>query len=303
MKNSKKWNANKRDLYQEVTDRIIAMLEKGTVPWRRTWNRYGLARNGATGHIYTGINMLLMNMAPYPIPYFLTFKQVKEKGGKIRKGAKADSVFYYNVYFKDSDGNKISKEAARSLRASDKKVEVLSFLKYYNVFNIADIEGIEFEFPEVELKDNERIEKCEAIVSDMPDSPAFNFIDADRAFYSPAKDMVNMPNIRQFGTSEEHYATLFHELVHSTGHEKRLARSGITEPNKFGSKGYGEEELIAEMGASFLCGHAGIDREEITGNSAAYLQGWLDVLKKDKKLVFKSAAEAQKAVDFVLGKC
>ncbi|GJM16898.1 MAG: DNA primase [Thermodesulfobacteriota bacterium] len=290
----------KRDLYQEVTNKMIALLENGVAPWRCTWNQYGLARNFATGHVYTGINYFLMNLTPHPIPYFMSFKQVKAKGGKIRKGAKAEAVLFYKTLFKDDDENFVGYDQATALKGMGAEVQTIPMLKYYNVFNIEDIEGIEFEIPEVELKENERIEKCEAIIKNLPNAPEYVFEDANKAYYAPKSDKLNMPDIKQFETAENYYSTFFHELTHSTGHSKRLNREGITKLNPFGSKSYSKEELIAEMGASFLSAYVGINYDEITENSAAYLKGWLKVLKADKKLIFKAAAEAQKAVDYIL---
>lgn len=298
-----KKRTEKRDLYQEVTNRIIEKLEQGVAPWKCTWNKYGLARNAATGHVYSGINMLLMNLTHHPIPYFITFKQAQKDGGKIKKGAKSEQVYYYNIYYKDADDNSISQSEAHILKANGKEVKVNSYIKYYNVFNVDDVEGIDFKLDKVKAYDNPIIEECDEIINNMTNPPKFNFIDADQPFYSPVSDIINMPDINQFETSAEYYATYFHELVHSTGHKSRLARPGITDINvKFKDKTYSEEELIAETGASFLCAHTNIDYDSIFENSAAYLQGWLKVLKQDKKMIFKAAAEASKAVDLILGK-
>lgn len=299
---TKNSRTQKRDLYQEVTNKMVALLEKGVAPWRCTWNRYGLARNFATGHIYTGINAFLMNLTPHPIPYFMSFKQAKAKGGKIRKGAKSEMVFFYKPLFKDKDENFIAPDKAVALKGMGEEVQVIPMLKYFNVFNIADVEGIEIDIPEVELKEHERIEECERIIKSVPNAPEYVFEDANRAYYSPHSDKLNMPDIAQFETAEDYYCTFFHELTHATGHQSRLNREGITELNPFGSPEYSREELIAEMGASFLSAQVGINYDELTENSAAYLQGWLKVLKADKKLVFKAAAEAQKAADYILGK-
>lgn len=287
------------DLYTKVTDKIIAMLEQGTIPWRKTWSGYGLARNYATNHIYTGINMILMNNTPHSIPCFMTFNQIKEREGRIRKGAKAEMVMYFNVMLKDKDGNKLSHEEAQA-RSRD-EVKVNRFLKYYSVFNVADIEGIEFTYPGVELQPHEKIEKCESIIWNMPQLPEIIEEDANRCYYDSVHDVVNMVQIGQFHTPEDYYATFFHELCHATGHRKRLARPAIIEPDKFGGKSYSEEELVAEIGASYLCASVGIDYQPILENAAAYIQGWLKVLKKDKTFIFKASAEAQNAADFILG--
>lgn len=291
-----------RDLYREVTDKIISMIEKGVAPWRRTWSTYGLARNYATGHIYTGINMILMNNTEHAVPYFMTFNQIQERGAQIRKGAKAQMVIYFNVYYKDANDRNLTKYEARARADRGEEIQVLKFIKYYNVFNIADIEGIEFEIPEMELKPNEKIEKCETIIENMPNRPELKSIDGNRAFYSPTHDFVNMPAIEQFETAEDYYATCFHEHIHATGHASRLKREEVMNPQKYGSQPYSREELVAEMGASFLCSTVQIDFDGITENSAAYLAGWLNILKADSKFIFKAAAEAQKAADYILNR-
>lgn len=293
--------SEKVDLYQQVTNRIITHLEKGEIPWRKTWSGYGLARNLATNHIYTGINMILMNCLPYPIPYYMSFKQVQEKGGRIKQGAKAELVFYFNILFKDKTDNTISKEQASILERQGAEVKVLKYLKYYNVFNIKDIEGIEYASPDITLNSHEKLERCENIILNMPNAPEMIHQDLSQAYYNKVHDFVNMPEIGQFQSPEEYYVTFFHELAHATGHQKRLNRPGITEAEKFGDKKYSEEELIAEMAASFLSAQMSIDYDPIIENTAAYLQGWLKVLKEDKMFIFKVAAEAQKAADYVLG--
>jgi antirestriction protein ArdC len=297
-KNSKK---AKRDLYQEVTNKMIELLEQGVAPWRCTWSKYGAARNYASGHVYTGINAFLMNLTPHPIPYFMSFKQIKAKGGKVRKGSKANMVLFYKTLFKNEKEGFVSGKQATALQGMGEEVQTIPMLKYYSVFNIEDIEGIDITIPEVELKEHERIEKCEQLIQSMKNPPEYVHQDANRAYYAPLSDKLNMPALGQFETAEEYYCTYFHELTHSTGHKTRLNREGITKLNPFGSPEYSREELVAEMGASFLAVHTGINLDEITNNSAAYLQGWLKVLKADKKLIFKAAAEAQKAADYILG--
>ncbi|MBK8243319.1 MAG: DUF1738 domain-containing protein [Saprospiraceae bacterium] len=288
------------DLYQEVTNKIISMLEKGVAPWRRTWSTYGLAKNYATGHVYTGINFILMNNTEHHVPYFMTYNQVKALDGKLKKGAKAQKVIFFNLIYKDQNNRVVNKDEATHLYNIGEEVKVLKFIKYYNVFNISDVEGIDFEISEIQLKPNEKIGKCESIVELMPKCPLIQHEKNNSAFYSPILDIVNMPKMEQFETSEEYYATLFHELVHSTGHATRLAREEVMNPHAFGSKAYSKEELVAEMGASFLCSSVQIDFDKIIENNVAYLAGWLKVLKEDSKFIFKVASEAQKGVDFIL---
>ena len=296
-----KANQPKRDLYREVTDKIMGLLEQGVAPWRQTWSSYGLARNYVTGRPYNGINKILMNNNVHPIPYFLSFKQVKALKGKVKKGAKGEMVLYFSVFYKDANNKTISEEEAKALKAAGQEVKKRSTLRYFNVFNVADIEGIQFHIPEVQLKENEQIEKCESIIEQMPNRPEIRFINANEAYYNSIEDYINMPDIKQFTNSAEYYVTLFHEAVHATGHKDRLNRKGITEPNKFGSIPYSKEELIAEMGASFLSAEVGINYSEIVENNAAYLQGWLKKLKEDKRFIFRAAAKAQQATKYILG--
>ena len=292
----------KKDIYQELTDRIIAKLEEGVKPWQPNWSRYGLARNAATGRIYSGINAFILNLfCVHPIPYYISFKQAKAMGGKIKKGAKSERVYFYTSYHKDENGKNISEEQAAALNGMGEETQKIHVLKYYNVFNIEDVEDVEIELPQVVLTQHEQIEACEQIISGFANAPEYVFEDADRAYYAPEPDKLNMPKLEQFKTPEAYYLTYFHELTHTTGHASRLNREGIVEPSKFKDERYSREELVAEMGAAFLAGYAGIDGEAEVENSAAYLDGWLKILKEDKKLIFKAAADAQKAVNYILG--
>ncbi len=294
--------STKKDVYQELTDRIIAKLEAGVKPWQPTWSRYGLARNAHTGHIYTGINAFILNLfSEHPIPYYMSFKQAKAMGGKIKKGAKAERVYFYTSYHKDADGKRINEQQAEALHGMGEETQKIQFLKFYYVFNIADVEEVEIDLPQITLTQHEQIEVCEQLIGNYPNAPEYIFEDADRAFYAPDIDKLNMPKLEQFKTPEAYYLTYFHELTHSTGHASRLNREGIVKPAKFKSERYSREELVAEIGAAFLAGHAGICGETELENSAAYLQGWLKLLQDDKKLIFKAAADAQKAVNYILG--
>lgn len=291
----------KRDLYAEVTNQIISLLEKGITPWRQTWSSYGLARNYVTNHIYRGINRLLLNNTQYSIPYFMTFRQVKQLNGKIKKGAKADQAYYFSIYYKDEHNKIISVEEAQQLKKEGKTIKTFRLLKYFNIYNIANIEGIEFNIPEVQLKENKQIEKFESIIKDMPNRPEIQFNNANEAYYNPILDYINMPDIKQFETSEEYYVTLFHELVHSSGYKSRLNRKGITQAHQFASIPYSEEEIIAEMGAAFLSAEVGINYDAVVENNAAYLQGWLNKLKADKRFIFKVSGQVQQATRYILG--
>ncbi len=288
-----------KDVYQLITDKMIARLEQGFIPWKKPWAASGAACNYISKKPYRGINAILLNFCADKLPYYLTFKQAVELGGKVIKGSKAEMVTYWNWLYADkATGRKLTPEQARVLPAGN--VKKMAFLKYYNVFSISDIEGIEFKTPELkERPQHEKIALCEAIIEQMPSRPKLQF-GGDKAYYSPLQDLVNMPFICDFDSAGLYYSVYFHELVHATGHTARLNREEVNSPNKFGSEPYSREELTAEMGATFLCNMAGIEQDYTFENSAAYIQNWLQVLKNDKKFVIEAASKAQAAADFIL---
>ncbi|MCC3160175.1 ssDNA-binding domain-containing protein [Hymenobacter sp. 15J16-1T3B] len=285
-KNAARTATPRPDVYQIVTDRIVAALEGGIIPWRKPWNAvYGLPRNYATGAAYTGINAFLLHFSG-ALPFFLTFKQALALGGNVRKGAKGHPVVYYNVSVRENE--------------QTGKEEKTPFLKYYTVFSVEDIENIDFVLPAVERHAHTPIEAAEAIVRNWDGRPAIEHLH-QRAYYSPALDLVNMPERDTFTTAEGYYATLFHELTHSTGHASRLDRLDLTAGEGKRSASYAREELTAEMGASFLCAAAGLDTAQTETNAVAYIQSWLERLKNDKKLVLQAASKAQRAAKLILG--
>jgi antirestriction protein ArdC len=275
-------------VYEIITDRILKKLEEGTVPWRRPWNASaGLPKNLVSRKEYRGINVFLTGSQGYESPYWLTFKQAKALGGCVREGEKGTPIVYCDTFKKEvvgKDGELAEKQ--------------MSFLRYYTVFNMAQVDGVEAPASDTVERAFNPITECERIVSDMPFPPALK-TGNERAFYRSSEDAVYMPRAELFVSDEEYYSTLFHELVHSTGHETRLNRRPSTERRSFGDEAYSKEELVAEMGASFLCATAGIE-DATLDNSAAYIQGWLKALRDDKKLVILAAAAAQKASDYIL---
>lgn len=279
-------NNNKhRDVYTILTDRIIEHLEKGVVPWRQPWTQAGMPKNLITKRQYRGINVWLLASLHNSQNYFLTYKQVKELGGTIIKGEKSCPVVYWNWV------ERANKDTG--------KMENVPFLRYYNVFNISQTEGIPKEkLPPVIEHKNDPIKSCEEIIASMPKRPEIRHKE-HRAYYHPKEDFVNMPESKTFIDSESYYATLFHELVHSTGHSERLNRKEITELKGMNSEDYAIEELTAEMGASYLKSYAGIPIEKIE-NNAAYIEHWLGRLKKDKRFIVHASARAQQATDYIL---
>jgi antirestriction protein ArdC len=281
------------DLYAEVTNQIIAMLDKGVVPWRSPIlgrQTAGLPQNLESTKPYRGVNVFLLALTAwskgYGSSFWLTFNQAKAKGGTVRKGEKSSMVVFWKQY-----------ETTDTDTGDAKKIPVL---RYYNVFNVEQCDGIAApDAPSFQPTDFKPVEEAEKMVKGYADAPAIEH-GGQQAFYRPGTDTVRLPEPARFASSEEYYSTLFHELAHSTGHSKRLDRKLDTEPKPFGSADYGKEELIAEMAAAFLCGHAGI-KPAVIENQAAYLQGWLKQLKQDKKLVIAAAGAAQKAADWICG--
>src|ERR1041384_2769441 len=275
---------SKNDVYQIVTNRIIEQLEKGVVPWKRPWTAAGLPQNLITRKPYRGINVMLLASANFSQNFFLTQKQAEELGGKIKDGQKAQIVVYWKREEKENE------------TSGEKRVQ--SFLRYYRVYNISQCEGLpEDKLPHVDLQ-NQPILECQEIVDGMPNCPPIQQVE-DCAYYHPVHDYVNMPPMKSFLHSEAYYSTLFHELVHSTGHTSRLNRKELMQTKPFDSEMYSFEELVAEIGASFLNSLTGIEQKEFQQN-ASYIQGWLKKMRNDKRLVVLASVQAQKAVDFIL---
>ena len=289
----------KPDIYQQVTDRIITQLEAGVVPWQSPYfSKVGFPRNFATGKAYQGINVFLLGSLKFTSPYFLTFIQAKELGGNVRKGERGSMVMKYGTYQKEEEGTPV-----------DEDTPTKRYLKAYTVFHASQIDGIEFPEPEnlPELSFSQRTDRARDVIASMPNAPRILEGEATPC-YRPATDSVHMPEQRYFQNEDAYYATLFHEVSHSTGHASRLARKSLLENKGINAAGdtalkvYAEEELVAEMGASFLCGHVGIINDD-HANSAAYLQSWINALKsKDAKgWIIRAASQAQKAADYILG--
>ena len=281
------------DVYSIVTEKIMTALEAGTIPWRKPWADGGVPRNLISKKPYRGINYFLLGASKYVSPYWLTYKQAEELGGFVRKGEQSTLIVFWKVEARKDpeaqEGETSSKDGSRFI------------LRYYRVFNLEQCEipaDKLAKLPKIETRENQPIESCARIVDEMPSRPALTH-EGRQASYSSLTDSVTLPPMNLFGSPEEYYATAFHELSHSTGHKSRLNRDTITESSSFGSTVYSKEELVAEMGAAFLCAEAGISASVIE-NQAAYVAGWLKKLRDDRRLVVMAAAQAQKAADFIL---
>jgi antirestriction protein ArdC len=274
----------KNQAYERITERIVSLLAQGTVPWHKPWQaKTGWPRNYVSQKTYRGINVFLLSAMSYESPCWLTFRQASQLGGTVRKGEKACPVVFWKPM-----------KIADKESGEDKNIPLL---RIYHVFNAAQCDGLNDAPP---VTDQIATVKPAEIVAHMPQPPVIKHGMAC-AFYSPLEDSIGMPLRERFDSQERYYATLFHELIHSTGHEKRLKRTTLAENKGFGSDPYCKEELIAEMGAAFLCGQAEI-AERTIDSSAAYIKGWLERLRNDKTLIIQAAAQAQKAADLILGR-
>lgn len=273
-----------KNVYEMVTDRIIEELEKGVIPWKKPWKSIS---NGAYNRVskkpYSLLNQLMLKHEGE----YATFKQWQEMGGKIKKGAKSEFVVFWKMLSveEEKDGATITK--------------TIPMLRYYNVFHISQVEGIE-PLEAVETIHNEPIEEAEKVKNGYSVRENIQFIEevGNKAFYSPSGDYICIPCKEQFEKINEYYSTAFHEMIHSTGHKKRLDRLVNA---KFGSEKYSKEELVAEIGSAMILNELGIETPDTFENSTAYIQSWLQVLKNDNKFIVSASGKAEKAVKYIIG--
>ncbi|PTX15068.1 antirestriction protein ArdC [Pontibacter mucosus] len=289
-------------LASQVTDQVIAELLKGKAIWQQPWGSYGLPKNYFSGRAYEGFNALYLHFLTerrgFTAPYFLTYRQARELGGHVRKGQQGMPVVYWKVYgAKAGEENQPDASATPEESTSRKLVPFL-----WTVFNIDQVVGVDFSLPEIpDRSAHQCIASCQQVVEGFPaPRPCIRF-GGGQAWYAPALDMVRVPELRRFASPEAFHATLFHELVHATGHPSRLNRfSEGEQAGRFGDEAYSKEELVAEMGASFLCAYTGI-QEQVFHNSVAYLQGWVSRLRDDKTMLLYAAGKAFRAASYILG--
>ena len=271
------------DIYKEVTDRIIAQLENGIIPWQKPWIASGSAVSRATGKPYSLLNQMILGRGGE----YVTFAQCQKEGGKIRKGEKSQMVVFWKFIEQEDPETKEKKQ--------------VPFLRYYNVFHIDQCEGLTAKrtvsLPQTASAD-ETAENMIAAYAQRS-GVTIKHQEGDRAFYSPSSDSITLPLLAQFSETAEYYSTAFHELTHSTGHSTRLNR--LEKVAFFGSEAYSKEELVAEIGAAALVNHAGLETAHSFRNNAAYVQSWLKVLKEDKRVIVSAAGKAEKAVNMILG--
>lgn len=279
-----------KSVYEMVTDRIIEQLENNIIPWEKPWT--GI-RSGAFNRIskkpYSLLNqMLLKNEGEYA-----TFKQWQDLGGHVRKGEKSEIVVFWKIQPIEEEKEDGTKE-----------VKQIPLLRYYNVFHISQVDGVE-PLPEEELNDIEPIEKAESVLHDYwtRENITVEHKAGDRAYYSPTFDLIHLPLFEQFKDANEYYSTAFHESVHSTMKESRCNRAEDRKGKlvAFGSEEYSKEELVAEIGSANLMNIIGIETNKSFRNSSAYIKNWLSVLRNDVKFIVSASSKAEKAVNYILG--
>jgi len=300
-----------KSVYVIINELVMEKMKADDLFWRKPWSSVKLnmrPTNYVSKAPYKGVNFfLLAYLYMRDNPYWLTFKQVEDRKGTVKKGAKTAIVTYYTLYCKDTKKNKgiSEKEYEERRKKGDPDVVAFPTLKYYRVVNGDDIEGIDWKLPKPEARtDAEKIESAEAIVEGMPGRPPIRF-GGDRAYYSPGEDYVQMPDMAVFHSDYEYYSTLFHELSHSTKHPSRLGESETRKGGKrFGDAAYAQEELVAELSACYLTGEAGFLYQTIN-NSAAYLKSWqaglVKMLEEHEKAFVQACGEAIKSTEFILG--
>lgn len=278
------------DVYAIITARILEKLAAGTVPWRKPWNaNVGVPRNLVSKHPYRGVNVFMLHAGGYSSPWWLTYRQAQHLGGSVRKGERGTTVVYWQPIVRDHDDDAHVPARRRGV-----------MLRTYTVFNVEQCERIEA--PGTATTTCSPIEEAERILAAMPNPPQIRHGGA-AAYYRPRADIVQLPAREAFASPEVYYSVAFHEFTHATGHASRLDRPTVSSEvlPAFGSPDYSKEELIAEMGAAFLCAVAGIETHTLD-NAAAYIAGWLRALRDDTRLVVGAAAHAQRAADYILAR-
>ena len=271
------------DIYAEITNRLIKEMEKGIIPWKCPWQAAGKAISHTTGKPYSLLNQMLLGKAGE----YLTFNQVHQEHGYVKKGERAKMVVFWKWLEKEDE--------------ETGEIKQVPYLRYYNVFHISQCEGIKAKYEAGSANPAEADETAETIISDYVKREGLTLKneEGDRAYYQPSTDTIVLPLLKQFSDTSEYYSTAYHELIHSTGHINRLAR--IDNTAFYGSEAYSKEELIAEIGSAALVHHSGLETPSSFTNSAAYIQGWLQALKNDKRFIVSAASKADKAVDYILG--
>lgn len=283
----------REETYKKITDAILKALEKGTVPWLKTWTGGVSPSNAITKKPYRGINRILLSCAPYTIPYYATINQITKLGGTVSKDELPWEIVFWQFKVIEETDPKTGKIRKRKI----------GWMKLYSVYNLEQADGIDMSKFEEKLNNVDNVFDGQAKKVSDTYLKKYNIKlshGGGRAFYSPPQDSIRMPALKSFTSGDEYASTLFHEEVHSTGAVVRLKREGVAKGHSFGDHDYSFEELIAEMGASFLSSLTGISNESMLYNSASYIDGWRKKISDDPSIVVDASGQAQKAVDFII---
>ena len=281
-----------KNVYDMITDRIVEQLAKGIVPWHQPWvGSSALAVSWQSGKPYSMLNQLLLGKPGE----WISWGEIQKRGGKVKKGSHSQMCVWTKTWTETHKNEETGEDETEEKRA----------LKWYRVFHIDDVEGIDSKLEAVTpSKVINPIEAGESIIKGYLDREShlkfINDIQSNSAYYSPSKDEVVVPNLDQFECPEEYYSTVFHEFVHSTMHPKRCNRVSDNKNAAFGNQVYSREELVAEIGDAMLMNRSGIEIEKTFKNSAAYIQSWLKALRNDNKMIVWAAKRGEAAAKYIL---
>ena len=283
--------ANK--VYDIITDRIIKQLDAGIIPWHKPWVSQQ-PTNAISKKAYRGINIFLLS-GQYANPYWLTYNQAQTLKGNVKKGEKSSPVIFWAKSTRATKTDKVTGDKTTVTKERD-----IPILRYFNVFNAEQCENLPVEYYNINNQiDFIPVDKAEQLINNYPGSPEIKH-NEQRAYYSPSRDIINMPQKESFEDIESYYSVLFHEMIHSTGHESRLNR--ISDNASFGNDEYSKEELTAEMGAAFLRAETGINLDSEMTQSAGYIQSWIRALRNDTKMIIQASSKGQKAADYIINR-
>ena len=280
------------NIYESVTQRILAQLEAGVVPWHKSWTT-GLPKSLGSGREYRGVNLLVLGSSEdYTSRYWTTYREAQRLGGHVRKGERATPVVYWKWRTQEE------LERLKQKTGKDALAPCVPFTSA--VFNLDQVEGVPRPADDIPLSREQRLQAAEAVFEVMPDKPEITHaLNAEPAYY-PATDRIVLPHLSQFESADAYFATLYHELTHATGAPHRLNR--FQDAQRDQPEKYSLEELVAEFGAAFLCGFAGLQNPAREAQQASYIAGWSRALREDQRLLVRAAAAAQRAADYMRGK-
>lgn len=304
-------------VFEIVNKIVIEGLTKEGFAWFKPWKSGGEHRpfNRAKKNFYKGFNVFMLNAVmrhyKYSTNQWLSYKQAKDLGGQVREKEKGTEVFLWNIGYFDKKTQKfVPKKLIKTINTletmADGKLRYKKTfsLRFYVVYNVDQCDGIEpIDTGDAETNDNQRINSADDVALNYLEREEIplEFFD-DSAYYAPSRDKINMPKLETFVDSDSYYKVLFHEMVHSTGHEKRLKREGVCGGKvNFGSDSYAKEELVAEIGCMYLVGLLGLDPKDNMDNSQAYIKGWCKNLKEKPEQCTFAMSQASKAVNYILG--